>query len=52
MHIYIHMYMHIYKHIYRDFYPLEGPPHNRLDSLELSMSIRIFDLGKENQVLS
>ena len=34
----------------RDIYPLEGPSHSRLEVLELSMSIRIFDLGNENQV--
>ena len=35
----------------RDIYPVDGPPHNRLEALELFMSIRIFDLGKESQVL-
>ena len=34
----------------RDIYPLEGPSHSRLEVLELSMSIQIFDLGNENQV--
>ena len=36
----------------RDIYPVDGPPHNRLEALELFMSIRIFDLGKECQVLN
>ena len=34
----------------RDIFPVDGPSHARLDMLELSMSIRIFDLGKESQV--